>query len=57
MKIIEEATHLRDGFAGQAMAALLTGERYQNGWDYSVVAAEAYRQADAMLEYRKKYLP
>jgi hypothetical protein len=41
---------LRDWFAGQALAALIS----HNCYDYKEAALHAYKQADAMLEARKK---
>ena len=41
---------LRDWFAGQALAALLNGQK----WEAQKLANEAYRAADAMLAERSK---
>ena len=44
----------RDWFAGMAMQPLM-GKYPQPEYDYSTVAAMAYRIADAMMDRRKKY--
>jgi hypothetical protein len=60
----QEGMSLRDWFAGQAMAAMLTGVvgrigaakdvyAYAAGPCNSVIVARAYALADAMLEARK----
>ena len=43
---------LRDWFAGQVIAAMLLDNR--NGLSTSLLAQEAYRQADVMLAERDK---
>ena len=44
----------RDWFAGMAMQPLMSKYPHPE-YDYSTVAAMAYRVADAMMERREKY--
>ena len=44
---------LRDWFAGQALAGLLTDNRTRE-WSRADIAEEAYYNADAMLAQREK---
>jgi hypothetical protein len=50
-KVFNQPDPLRDVFAGQAMASLMTGEAYDAASDY---ARAAYIQADAMMKEREK---
>jgi len=45
---------LRDWFAGQAMAAMLSIEEVHLNHGETEIATWAYQQADAMIEARKK---
>jgi hypothetical protein len=45
---------LRDWFAGQALAGIMTDETWNNGWNGEAVAKQAYDYADAMLEQSRK---
>jgi hypothetical protein len=51
-EIDSEEMTLRDYFAAKAMQGLLVQEYFQNE-AFKVVAEEAYRFADAMMEARK----
>jgi hypothetical protein len=45
---------LRDYFAGQALAGIVTGERLDLGSTKRAMADAAYLQADAMLDARER---
>jgi hypothetical protein len=49
----QEGMSLRDDFAGQALAGLLSIFEYDEEVGESTIADMAYNQADAMLEVRK----
>lgn len=49
---IGERPSLRDYFAGQALAGLLSNDRLESDWIPIDVARDAYTMADAMLAER-----
>lgn len=49
----EKGMDLRDYFASDAMNGLI-GKQLMIGYDEAVIAKDAYKMADAMMEVRKK---
>lgn len=49
----EHGMDLRDYFASDAMNGLI-GKQLMIGYDEAVIAKDAYKMADAMMEVRKK---
>jgi hypothetical protein len=50
---LEDGMTLRDWFAGQALAGLLSISEVYDAQEFEDIAAQAYLQADAMIDARE----